>query len=418
MPVGPDWVAGYAATKFFDWLMNRGSEFIQATELEELGLNKADTQIVQQALEKAMTSALSNVSSENLSFPGEQSAQAHAGHIAAVLSKPPLGSTLIQRVKDNDCSGLEELVSTISWGSPDLKDRFDPYWLPYDLERLLQHLIPGLHAELKAQFRSRSLSEDMLFAYLERLHSALSADSGISVDSASKVYMPGERLKTVREGLDLPRSVLKDLIGINSEMFLSAIEERRGEIPEEALEELATFSGASVEWLKHGRGQPYPVQRFSVTNSDGVIKVRTFIEDELLVDRLYVLLETTHFGILIACKTYEYGWKVIDPGIHLDLWQWWDDRTLVGPVYDLLYGLRQMAGYVPAIVDEGQLKRFREGDEYPGKLIEELRPFDESSIYWLEDLVDIRHHSQVAGGYDTNYGEWFGKLQETFRSVR
>jgi hypothetical protein len=229
---------------------------------------------------------------------------------------------------------------------------------------------------------------------------------------ASKLFDCGERLKQLREERGLLRSQFIELIDLDSEKGLLALENKEIECSSEIILATSLLTGASIEWIKHGTDPKYSIE--TLFTYDHFIKGI----GDTRANRTFFCVDPEKLGLQILIELNNFHWKTIEYEFNLNFWDWFDDHGKIPLIYSNLKNHYQQArknsnSTRGLIVNSEFQKEIRSPSIFPGQKISSVEFRD--GLYWLEDLFDLVDGVPNAKNYTASYGDWFDKLVEWFR---
>lgn len=231
-----------------------------------------------------------------------------------------------------------------------------------------------------------------------------------AVGKAEILFDCGARLKEVRDELQLEASRAVELLGYHSQKQYTRIEREEDEGSLGLVERFSDLTGASVEWLKHGKGPKYLTG--SLQYSDPAAAIRQL--DEWGARKLYLMLEERHLWLSAVAELSDYRWLFVHFNVNLMLWTWSGDYEKIPAVYDFLKILqtnydRRITG---RLIPPEEFQSLISGEMHGKRAI---RGGHIQEQHWPEDILDIRHRFPISERYGSIYGDWFLKIQESFR---
>lgn len=337
-----------------------------------------------------------------VAFSNEQGGQI----ILGVTDKPP------RQVVGT--GAFENLEGTKKAVFDALRFRIDIAALDHPNGRVLVITIPsrgiGMPVQIDGRYLARvgeslvPMTPDQLRAIFDesRQPSAINAVHG-------RGYLCGERIRRVREDVGLKPSHLVELIGFPGERMWTQAESNRQEVAPEHLILLAELTGARVEWLKHGDGEPYAcfdVNDFSwrrdmtpLTTADPM-DLCAVIDPESM--RCAVLHERSAYRVDTYLFTFDLGF-----------WNWVDDHSHIPEIWRCfrwLHTERELINGLVVKTSDGMAL-------FGGNLnAAKLLAANPRRSNWFCDLFDLeRKHKHLTAEYRA-HGEWFRNLQNSIKT--
>lgn len=229
-------------------------------------------------------------------------------------------------------------------------------------------------------------------------------------------FNAGNRLRQVREEIGLKSSEFVELLGLQSEKRYLSMERQTEEVPLGQLQKAHDVSGVSLEWLMHGNGQRYEVEE---SNFKPVSEGLDFIA-KLKPQKVYFLLGRSAIAINnlvtgIVVQTDKYRYQVIDYGMHLDFWNWYDELGYVPLFYDFLSVLwDRYYGPYGIVIPIRYSKQLYEGKIH---FHEAIRHANGKYLFWPNAVLDINYERQSKTYYERYYGKWISRVHRSFIEI-
>jgi transcriptional regulator with XRE-family HTH domain len=241
----------------------------------------------------------------------------------------------------------------------------------------------------------------------------------------SPSFLAGERLLKVRTGMGLSRSELVSLCYFNGERQLERLEKNEEECGLWLLTQVALRTGASFDWLQHGREEPYKVERlyFESRESKGVLT-------ELQAARIDSLTATIseerkQVGLIVRFENGQY--QALWTNLCMDFHEWMDDTVYFPDAYCFLETLRALQ---PRPWGRSPFGRYLTAEEHHALYSGQVHPmqFAYPSSYkhpsfrawtyhpWRDWLLDftakVNDYPDISNRL---YGEWFGEARRALQ---
>lgn len=253
--------------------------------------------------------------------------------------------------------------------------------------------------------------ESVMRRFFNEFEYPTAANAEASQDYSHRCFLAGERLKKIRDDLRYNEAEFIALVlDYPSQLSYREVEADRLDIAENHLALAAQYSGADLSWVKMGVGVPYRPRR---------IRRYDFGADRQDADALageakhaFVALDASRMRavLLIEEGTRRWSWWKFDDDWGIWGWIWGDEKY----VPEFLQMLRQInRRYHPSglLVSAEQFDALEGGQIHPGN----WQATAGRCLPWFDDLFDYHHQYKHLVNQYANYGEWFLKMQETFR---
>lgn len=218
-------------------------------------------------------------------------------------------------------------------------------------------------------------------------------------------FIAGKRIKRIREELGLVVSEFIELIDFYSERDFLEIEDERLEAGEKILKSISENTGASLAWLKHGRGDSKYVT--------GILKVDAIGEsiekiEKSCPSKIYATLdkEDNFIGFVTEGKGLFYKPFLVQLNINFLKGDTPDSNSIRG-IHELLL---LMQSKYSTIINCKFISRQDHIELYSGNThaVRILKNGKHEGHSWLSDLLNIGNTNHV-------YGSWFANTQKQFR---
>jgi transcriptional regulator with XRE-family HTH domain len=221
-------------------------------------------------------------------------------------------------------------------------------------------------------------------------------------------FSAGNRLRQVREEINLKSSEFVEVLGLSSEKKYQEMEKELDEVPLSLLKKVNAVTGVTMEWLKHGNSPRYEVGGIYLNSiKDGLKHCAALNPQEYF---LTLELKSLHVGLI--AQTAEYRYQVLDTGINLDFWNWAErPHWAVLAFYKFLKALsdpwHDICGEIISPEDD---KKLYEGNVH---YLATSRKRNRSLVY---DILDIEESRLISPSYSKRYGgNWMSRVHATFR---
>jgi len=216
----------------------------------------------------------------------------------------------------------------------------------------------------------------------------------------------GLKLKEAREDLGVSISKLIEYIDFSSERDWKNIENGHNDVSEKYITAFSDFSGISADWIKHGSGKKYSVEKIYDYQME---KIDSIASKGVLAS--YMLIDPKPMDILLLVQFSEYHWKVYEFAFTLDFWNWIGDERHIPTIFELLKGVKLKLNYPQGRIVSSQLiDELKSGAKHISTSFKSIG----QNKYWFDDLFDIYHKYPIAQDYERQHGEWFVRLQSEF----
>ncbi|QII98792.1 hypothetical protein GII23_01265 [Stutzerimonas balearica] len=232
---------------------------------------------------------------------------------------------------------------------------------------------------------------------------------GVMSVKSGRYYSCGGRVATVRQGLDMSLSRFIDLVDYDSERRLQHLEDDDIEASAVEVERIASATGASERWLKHGEGNIYEVETLSTYHWDAMEWLRNSKPSSL-----YMLVNSNTQSMVLLAHIQSMSWKIYELGFSIDFWNWWGDERYIPEIYSMFSRLSEdyRGRIYGRIIDNALWRDILSGSTHPASFLKKTNSFGSN---WFDDLLDIRHKYPISDNYEGWYGKWFVSVQEHFR---
>jgi hypothetical protein len=217
----------------------------------------------------------------------------------------------------------------------------------------------------------------------------------------------GNRLRQVREEINIKTSKFVEVFGLPSEKNYLQIEKQIEEAPSTLLEKVHAVTGVSLEWLKHGESPRYEVEGIYLRDIKEDLKRCAEIHP---VEYFFTLeLKSLHVGLV--AQTGDYRYQVFDTGVTLDFWDWVDEHWAISQFYKFLKALsdpwHDIRGLILSPSDD---KKLYDGD------IHFLGTSGKLNLNIVYDILDLDETRLIRPSYSRMYGgNWMSKVHDYFR---
>ena len=283
--------------------------------------------------------------------------------------------------------------------------------------------------------------------------------TGVQVSSqytGSVAYLAGRRIRFLRKHLGISQSQLAELLEDFSELEIVNLEKGRAEASPELLKKLNRFTGASIEWLKHGSMKDHVYgylhsHCFPALFFTGLWKVLprpefvpfprkdcTYFEPEQTRKIVSALrkLPTAQLTVSVDPSEWSQVFLLVDRSQYrtdiwdlnaLDFWHsgWIGEHHHLPAVLDFFQQLSELYPDIPikgCFLKRKELQALGSGltspcnEQMSRKIALGQRSSDQykNVTGWPIDLVDIHHRQGGAEHYQDWYGERFVEIQMFF----
>jgi hypothetical protein len=176
-----------------------------------------------------------------------------------------------------------------------------------------------------------------------------------------------------------------------------------------AMRSMSSLCTVSEAWLKTGKGQKYEPASLPFWFPDDVIAQLK----ELDPVYLYFCIETRTLRLLLIADLGEYRWKIFDPNLQMNFWEWIDDQRYIRRMHDFIeriYG-EFTVRVQGRIIGTEALAKIAEGMLHPYCAVSPAQ----RGIYWSDDILALYWDEESAKHYQWLYGKWFCRVQDEFR---
>jgi hypothetical protein len=234
-------------------------------------------------------------------------------------------------------------------------------------------------------------------------------NNNVSSSKTEEVFFDaGNRMRQVREEINLKSSEFIEVLGLSSERKYIAMEEQKDEIPLSLLEKINTLTGISLEWLKHGNSQRYNVE---FIHPNDMNKGVDYFE-KMNPQEYFLTLESKSLHVGFAIKTEGFCYQVFETQISLDFWGWLDDHWVIPIFYNFLKDLRNHQNSIGGVI----LDKKYDKDLYGGN-VHFLGLDGSQADLFLLHLLDIEEKIYDANFYSRIYnGNWINKVHSSFKA--
>lgn len=234
-------------------------------------------------------------------------------------------------------------------------------------------------------------------------------DLDVKNNDSIKYYLCGDRIEILRKERDLTRSEFIELLPINSERELEAIELEQLECSSIMIQEICDLTGVNINWLKHNKGDKYLSYRFCDLKKISLGSMDYFPD----ISNAYFCLEPNEMNLVILLKFSNYKYGIIKYPFRLHFWQWFDSHNKIEPIFkELKYYYESLSRYSQGrIITDEQLNLLYSNKFFPKEIAEDIRNEGNS---WLEELLDYEQYPN-RNSYSDRFN-WFVKLKEYFKN--
>jgi hypothetical protein len=227
----------------------------------------------------------------------------------------------------------------------------------------------------------------------------------IESDITTKYYNCGNRVKILREERNLKKSQFIELISINSENKLEAIESNQLECSSIVVKEICDLMGVEISWLKHGIKKKYKNFRFNELETRKIGEISYFPN----IKKAYFCLETENMNLIIIIKYSKYNYAFIDYHTNLKFWDWFDEHGKIENIFKELkyYHNTLSQNSESRIITKDQLKNIYSYEYFPKEITEDVQ---NEGKHWLEELLWYEDNKDRNSYYDKF--SWFVNLKK------
>lgn len=224
-----------------------------------------------------------------------------------------------------------------------------------------------------------------------------------------RMYDCGDRIKALREELDMSASRFIELVDFNSEKELLCIENRDHEASTTFIDDICQRTGLSHRWIKHGEGYRYEIDSIPTWGLDKLDLIKNWNPKSL-----YFLINKENMSLVLLAHLHDLNWKIFSFTFTLDFWNWWGDEKYIPEIFDLLNRFSKEFTHCPygRILEDNEYKKITSGNIHPSIFLKNTNSF---GVNWFDDLQDIHHKYPIAKNYESWYGDWFVKVQSYFK---
>lgn len=222
-------------------------------------------------------------------------------------------------------------------------------------------------------------------------------------------YDAGVRIAEIRDELRLTTSQFAEILMVPSQRDYEAMDSGKEEVPLSVLRRIHQVSGTTLEWLKHGKGEKYDVNKMSI-HPDANLLERILSKNP---QKLFLTLERRDYRVGIVSQLDKYLFKIVDFGMNLDFWNWVESFWAIREFYYFLYRLTKkpinVEGRILPCQDE---KKLFNGEIHFFTALRntKIRGFD-----LPYDLIDLDNHRASNRPHSKTYGKWIDRTHEYFR---
>ena len=247
-----------------------------------------------------------------------------------------------------------------------------------------------------------------------------------------ELFDAGDRIRQIREDLQLNKSGFARLIGFKSDKEYDELENRQKECNATVLQKVNEITGASLEWLKYEANNYRYEPAASLTMRDWKDKLQNLKalrhQNRSSTD-IYVLIEGERFtdvGIVAIVNDYDCGeskrlnrYKMLHIVLPVDFSQPmynFNDTHIqhIFRFYKLLKELESRHEFIMSgrIITREESSGLYAGKEHPSEIIK--NGFHDA-MNWPEDILDLLYYNRKQEEYRKFYGDWFVEMQRYFR---
>lgn len=233
-------------------------------------------------------------------------------------------------------------------------------------------------------------------------------DLDIESDITTKYYDCGNRIKGLREERNLERSQFIELISINSEKEIEAIEGNQLECSSIVVKEICDLTGVDVDWLKHGINRKYKDLRFNELERRKTGDISYFPN----IKNAYFCLEPENMNLIIIIKFSPYDIRFIDFHSNLEFWNWFDNHGKIENIFkELKYYYNTLSQNSEGrIITKNQLNDIYSNEYFPKEIVNDVQ---NQGKHWFEDLIWYEENEDRNSYYDKF--SWFVNLKKYFK---
>ncbi|RYG56522.1 MAG: ATP-binding protein [Alphaproteobacteria bacterium] len=265
----------------------------------------------------------------------------------------------------------------------------------------------GVPVHIEGRYLCR-IGESLMPMTPDQLRSIFNESPSTSAVEPTTGFACGKRVKRIREDLSLKASHMAEITNMPSENFWRAVEIDDVELSATQLTAISTTTGTTIEWLKHGDGEPY---------STGEINDFSWEEDlQSLVGSdsfdLAMVLDAKTMCCCLLAKRSDYRVDAYVFSFNIAFWLWGDDHHHIPEIWRCFRWIRSSLGVTSALILPSTLFNALAEGRTSGRSILEAHP---PRSRWFDDLFDLAHlHRHLVSEYRA-YGPWFSKLQDSIR---
>ena len=228
---------------------------------------------------------------------------------------------------------------------------------------------------------------------------------------AEQFFDAGERIKLVRDELELKSSQLVELTGMSSQREYERMENREIKSPLSLLRKMSELSGVNLEWLMHGKEDRYEISEVNLRNIQEDLEYCASLQPQ----EYFLILDKKSLHVGLIAQTGKYRYQVIETGVTLDFWTWVDTHWAISAFYHFLKALSDPWHDIDGIILPSQYdKKLFQGEIHYLAALRNADRFGGDLLYDLLDLDETRLSRQEF--YARKYGgDWMHKVHQYFK---
>jgi len=233
----------------------------------------------------------------------------------------------------------------------------------------------------------------------------------LSMDKTEKdvFFDAGDRLRQVRNEINLKSSEFVEELGFSSEKKYLAIEKQDDEAPLSLLKKTQELTGISLEWLKHGKPPRYKIGAIYLHPVEAALQVCAKLKPQ----EYFFTLETKGLHVGIVAQTGKYRYQALETGINLNFWAWAEQpHWAVLAFYKFLKAWSESWHDIYGmIINPSDDKKLYKGE------IHFLSIEFQRNVNLVYDILDIDESRLMVSSYSRVYGgNWMHKVHDTFKA--
>jgi len=242
----------------------------------------------------------------------------------------------------------------------------------------------------------------------------------------------GDRVRQIREDLQLNKGRFARLIGFRSDKEYDALEQGNIECTLATIQKINEVTGADLDWLKYGADQCQYERATSISTESwkGILqKLDTLGCQSDAFPNICVVIGRERFddvGIVAITNSYmisEYKalnrYKALQISLCTDFWVPMNDAP-IRDIFNFYRLLREISSrksfYVRGqVITQQDRSDLYLGKRHPSKIIKDQFANRPQMMKWPEDILDINYAYRTQKDYNAIYGDWFVEMQRYFR---